>query len=85
MAHNKPLDDRAPLGYLAPRINQGVKDMFKLLTRYLDKPTLANAQKIRAYDWSHPMASCMLTPEESAHVANAIHHANSGKLNPAAE
>lgn len=59
--------------------------MFKLLTKYLDRPTLANAQKVRAYERSHPMAVCMLTPAEQDHVANAIHHANSGKLNPAAE
>jgi len=56
--------------------------MFKLLTRYIDKPTLANAQKLRAYERSHPMARCMLTADQSDLLANAIRHANKGNATP---
>jgi len=50
--------------------------MQKLLTAYRSAPTFKNAQKVRAYERSHPMAVVMLSREDSALVADAIHHAN---------
>jgi hypothetical protein len=52
--------------------------MSKLLERYILAPTYANAQKVRAYDRKHPMASMMLNGVEGNVLATAIHHANSG-------
>lgn len=46
--------------------------MTKLLNAYRTAPTLANAQKIRAYARSHPFAACLLQ------VADAVHQANKG-------
>jgi hypothetical protein len=53
--------------------------MAKLLIRYCAKPTLKNAQAIRAYDRKHPFARCMFSLETQDEIADAIHHANSGK------
>lgn len=50
--------------------------MFKLLNTYRASPTVKNAQKLRAYDRSHPFAACMLTREDGDLLADAIHHAN---------
>ncbi len=50
--------------------------MNKLLTSYRATPTFKLAQKIRAYDRAHPMATCLLTRDDADLVATAIHHAN---------
>lgn len=52
--------------------------MTKVLATYRANPTLANAQKVRAYERKHPMAACMLTREDQNLLADAIHHANRG-------
>ena len=57
--------------------------MYKLLIAYQIAPTLKNAQKVRAYDRSHPMARCLLLANDHNLVASAIHHANSGKADEA--
>lgn len=53
--------------------------MSKLLTAYRANPSLKNAQKLRAYERSHPMAVCMLPREDADLLADAIHHANRGE------
>ena len=53
--------------------------MLKLIAAYTAQPTLKSAQKVRAYERSHPMAVCMLTQEQSDVLATAIHHANKGE------
>jgi hypothetical protein len=50
--------------------------MNKLLNVYRASPTFKNAQKIRAYERKHSFSVCLLSPEDQALVANAIHHAN---------
>jgi hypothetical protein len=50
--------------------------MNKLISAYRVTPTLKNAQKLRAYERSHPMAVCMLSRADADLVADAIHHAN---------
>jgi hypothetical protein len=50
--------------------------MSKLLNTYRANPTFKNAQKVRAYERSHPMSVCMLTREDADLVAAAIHQAN---------
>lgn len=52
--------------------------MTKVLNAYRTNPTLANAQKVRAYERKHPMAACMLTREDADLLADAIHHSNKG-------
>lgn len=53
--------------------------MMKLINAYRADPSLKNAQKLRAYHRAHPMSCSMLYREESDLLADAIHHANSGK------
>jgi hypothetical protein len=50
--------------------------MTKVLASYRANPVADNARKLRAYTRKHPMASCMLTPEDSALLRIAIEHAN---------
>jgi hypothetical protein len=50
--------------------------MTKLIAAYRAAATVKNAQKLRAYERSHPMAVCMLTREDADLLADAIHHAN---------
>lgn len=52
--------------------------MTKVLKAYRANPTLGNAQKVRAYERSHPMASCMLSDDDRNTLADAIHQANKG-------
>lgn len=52
--------------------------MQKLIAAYRATPSLANAQKLRAYERTHPMSVCMLARAESDLLADAIHHANRG-------
>jgi len=52
--------------------------MQKLLNNYRAAPTVKNAQKLRAYERSHPMAVCMLSKEDSDLLADAVHKANTG-------
>lgn len=59
--------------------------MNNLICRYIDKPTLKNAQAIRAYERKHPMCRCLLSDAFRDMIANAIRHANSGKPNLAVE
>jgi hypothetical protein len=56
--------------------------MQKLLTAYRANPTFKNAQKVRAYERSHPMAMCLLMREDADLVADAIYHANQGFVRP---
>jgi len=51
-------------------------NMARLITTYQQTPTLANAQRIRAYERKHPMCMVMLDREQADVVADAIHHAN---------
>lgn len=53
--------------------------MGKLLSQYAASPTYKNAQKVRAYERSHPMAVCMLDRSERDLLASAISHANQGR------
>ncbi len=53
--------------------------MKKLLEVYKANATRKNAQKIRAYERSHPMATCMLSKADADLVADAIHRANTGE------
>lgn len=46
--------------------------MQKLISRYQDEPTAANAVKIRNYLAKHPMCRCLLTQEENEVVGGAI-------------
>jgi len=46
--------------------------MSKLIARYQDEPTVENARKIRAYEYKHPMAICMLSADEYAVYRAAI-------------
>ncbi len=50
--------------------------MNKLIAAYRALPTLKNAERLRAYDRKHPMATCFLDAVEAALVAEAIRHAN---------
>jgi len=52
--------------------------MQKLLITYRTDRSLKNAQKLRAYERSHPMTVCMLTREDANLLADAIHQANKG-------
>ena len=52
--------------------------MNKLLAAYKTSPTLQNAQRVRAYDRAHMMASCMLSAEETGLLAEAIRQASNG-------
>jgi len=52
--------------------------MLKLLNKYRANPTFHNASKLRAYDYAHPFAMCMLSREDGEEVNNAIIHANLG-------
>lgn len=52
--------------------------MSKLLAAYRANPTHKNAQKVRAYERSHPMAVCMLSQEDANYLAEIIFHANRG-------
>jgi hypothetical protein len=56
--------------------------MNKLLIAYRANPTFKLAQKIRAYDRSHPFAACLLVPADADTLADAIHCANVGKVIP---
>ena len=47
--------------------------MTKLLQAYLNKPTLKNAEKIRAYSLRHPMALCMMTQFDTELFNDALH------------
>jgi hypothetical protein len=51
-------------------------EMTKLIAAYRADRSIKNAQKLRAYDRKHPMASCFLTKEDADVLADAIHHAN---------
>ena len=53
--------------------------MLKVLTRYFDSPTLRNAQAVRSYERSHPFGRTILTFEQHEVLADAIHHANTGR------
>ena len=50
--------------------------MSKLIQKYRSEPSIKNAQKLRAYERSHPMAVCMLSREDADLLADAIHQAN---------
>ena len=50
--------------------------MTKLLKDYFNKPTLANAQKIVAYNRKHPFAACMLTAYDLQMFQAAVAHSN---------
>lgn len=52
--------------------------MRKLIEKYRANPTYKMAQKIRAYDRAHMMSTSLLTEDERAIWATAIHHANKG-------
>jgi hypothetical protein len=52
--------------------------MSKLLNAYRTDQSLKNAQKLRAYERSHPMAACLLIAADADLLADAIHHANRG-------
>jgi hypothetical protein len=54
----------------------GVCQMSKLLATYRTAPTFKNAQKVRAYERKHAFAICLLSADDAALVATAIHHAN---------
>jgi len=45
--------------------------MAKLITRFQDEPTAANARKIVAHAVKHPMALCLLTAEDMEYVRAA--------------
>jgi hypothetical protein len=49
--------------------------MTKLLNAYRLNTSDANALKLRAYDQKHPMARCMIHPDDLALFAAAIHQA----------
>lgn len=49
--------------------------MNKLLAAYRANPTLQNAQKLEQYDAKHPMAACLLTPEDADLLAAALDRA----------
>jgi hypothetical protein len=53
--------------------------MLKLLNAYKADRTMKRAQAIRAYDRKHPMSRCMFGNVDQNWIADAIHHANSGK------
>jgi hypothetical protein len=52
--------------------------MTKLLAAYRANPSLANAQKVRAYERKHPFALTLLSRDDADLVADAIHRANGG-------
>lgn len=52
--------------------------MTKLIAAYRIERSLKNAQKLRAYERTHPMSRCMLTVVDSDLLADAIHQANTG-------
>jgi hypothetical protein len=56
--------------------NEGIEQMSKLLATYKSAPTLQNAKRVRAYDAKHMMAACLLSPEETNLLAEAIRQAN---------
>lgn len=53
--------------------------MNKLLNAYRNHPTLPRAERLRSYDRLHPMARCVLDKADADLLADAIHHANTGK------
>jgi hypothetical protein len=55
--------------------------MQKLLKTYRAAKLLSNAQKLRAYSRSHPMAACLLNKDDADLLADAIHQANLGLAN----
>lgn len=52
--------------------------MTKLLNTYRTDRTLKAAQKLRAYERSHPFAACLLAAADADLLADAIAHANRG-------
>jgi len=53
--------------------------MTNLLKAYLNKPTLKNALKIRAYSLRHPMALCMMTQFDTEMFNDALRHVERGE------
>lgn len=50
---------------------KGKPRMAKLLSRFQEEPSVANAQKVLAHARKHPMAVCMLSMEETELLNNA--------------
>jgi hypothetical protein len=50
--------------------------VLRLIYDYAAQPTFKRAQKISAYERSHPMCTVLLSPEQKVIVASAIDHAN---------
>ena len=50
---------------------KGVTHMPKLLTKFSESPTVANARKVIAYANKHPMAACMLLQSEQELLRHA--------------
>lgn len=47
--------------------------MSKLLTAFENNQTIENARKLVAHDRKHPMASCLLSPDEHIVLRAAYH------------
>jgi hypothetical protein len=45
-------------------VNKGIKQMQKLLDKFMTDSSLANARKLVAYLHKHPMAECMTSVSE---------------------
>jgi len=54
--------------------------MLKLLAIYSLRPTIENAQKVKAYANRHPMAQCLLDYDSQSLLLQAIRHATTGSL-----
>jgi hypothetical protein len=52
--------------------------MAKVLNTYRIAPTFKNAQKVHAYERTHPMARAVLSREDMDLLIDAICHANIG-------
>lgn len=48
--------------------------MHRLLTAYRADPTAALAEKIYQYSIKHPFAACLLLPDDTAVLTEAIKH-----------
>lgn len=54
--------------------------MLKLLETYALRPTIENANKVRAYNGRHPMARCLLDRDSATLLDNAIAHSLTGRM-----
>lgn len=66
MGRNPNHIDKSHKTWYNTNINKGDDTMTKLLNKFAANPSKENAARVMAYSAKHPMAMCLLTPEEFA-------------------